>query len=299
MNKFPEFLRYYLSLTQSRVRRDRLFKLVRRSVKDGKQAFDLLDGLENYSSLFIALSNSHDEFWRDTPENQPYIREIELFRVKQAYPILFAAYEKFSPEDFTRLLKLVCVVSFRFTVVSHRNPNELEALYNQIAISANSEEINKPRQVFDRLRSVYVPDDKFAQDFSLLSISTKGQKKKLVRYILCKLEKDASHLDVNEDSFSIEHILPESPTDAWRQNFTEPQLEEMPYRLGNLTLLEPSLNRQIGNKFYPKKQEIYQNSIYQLTQNILAEEWTPNTLANRQKYLAQQAVHIWKSDFAS
>ena len=299
MNKFPEFLRYYLSLTQSRVRRDRLFKLVRRSVKDGQQAFHLLDGLENYSSLFIALSNSHDEFWRDTPENKPYIREIELFRVKQAYPILFAAYEKFSPEDFTRLLKLVCVVSFRYTVVSHLNPNELEALYNKIAISVNSEEIKKPRQVFDRLRSVYVPDDKFAQDFSLLSISTKGQKKKLVRYILYKLEKDACQLDVNEDSFSIEHILPESPTDAWRQKFTEAQLEEMPYRLGNLTPLEPSLNRQIGNKGYPKKQDIYQNSVYQLTQNILAEEWTPDTLANRQKYLAQRAVHIWQSDFAS
>ncbi|MCY7390958.1 MAG: DUF262 domain-containing HNH endonuclease family protein [Leptolyngbyaceae cyanobacterium CAN_BIN12] len=297
MEKFPEFLRYYLSLNQTRVRRERLFKLVRESVEDAQQAFDLLDQLENYSSLFIALGNSNDEFWRDTPENRPYIRELELFRVKQAYPTLFAAYEKFSPENFTRLLKLVCVMSFRYTVVSSLNPNELETLYNRVAIAITNSETTNPKQVFDSLRSVYVSDEKFLQDFYLLSISTKGQKKKLVRYILCKLEADASHIDVNEDSFSIEHILPESPTDGWRQNFSDSQVEEMTYRIGNLIPLEPNLNRQIGNELYSLKRTIYQQSVYVLTQNVVAEEWTPDTLSTRQKYLAQRAAHIWRSDF--
>lgn len=298
MEKFPEFLRYYLSLKQTRVRRERLFKLVRETVKDAQQAFDLLDQLENYSSLFIALGNSNDEFWRDASENRSYIRELELFRVKQAYPTLFTAYEKFSPENFTRLLKLVCVLSFRYTVISSLNPNELETLYNTVAIGITNGEITNPRQVFDNLRSVYVSDEKFLQDFSLLSISTKGQKKKLVRYILCKLEADASHIDVNEDSFSIEHILPESPSSEWRKNFTDSQVEEMVYRIGNLTALEPHLNRRVGNDIYPTKRGVYQESVYKLTQNILAEEWTPDTLATRQRYLAQRAVHIWRSDFS-
>lgn len=276
-----------------------MFKTVRETVKEGRQAFELLDRLENYSSLFIALGNSNDEFWRDASENRPYIRELELFRVKQAYPVLFAAYERFSRKDFTRLLKLVCVISFRYTVVSSLNPNELESLYNRVAISIVSSEITHPRQVFDQLRSVYVADEKFLQDFSFLVISTKGQKKKLVRYILCKLEADASHVDVNEDSFSIEHILPESPSTEWRQNFTDAQIEEMVYRIGNLTPLEPHLNRQVGNELYPVKREAYQQSVYRLTQNILAEEWTPNSLSIRQKYLAQQATHIWRSDFSS
>ncbi|NJL37870.1 MAG: DUF262 domain-containing protein [Leptolyngbyaceae cyanobacterium SM1_4_3] len=298
MERFPDFLRYYLSLKQIRIRRERLFKIVRESVKEGQQAFELLDQLENYSSLFIALSNSNDEFWRDTPENRSYIRELELFRVKQAYPTLFAAYERFSPESFTRLLKLVCVLSFRYTVVSSLNPNDLETLYNRVAISITNGEITNPKQVFDNLRSVYVSDEKLLQDFSLLSVSTKGQKKKLVRYILCKLEADASNVEVNEDSFSIEHILPESPSSDWRQNFTDTQIEEMVYCIGNLTLLEPHLNRQVGNEIYPVKREVYQQSVYRLTQNILAEAWTPNTLATRQKFLAQRAVHIWKSDFS-
>lgn len=297
MEKFPEFLRYYLSLKQTRVRRERLFKVVRESVKNGQQAFELLDQLENYGSLFIALSNSNEEFWRDASENRPYIRELELFRVKQAYPTLFAAYERFSPENFTRLLKLVCVLSFRYTVVSSLNPNELETLYNKVAIAIINGEITNPKQVFDNLRSIYVSDEKFLQDFSLLSISTKGQKKKLVRYILFKLEADASQIEVNEDSFSIEHILPESPSSEWQQSFNNAQIEETVYRIGNLTPLEPHLNRQVGNQLYPIKRAVYQQSVYTLTKNVLAEEWNLNTLATRQKNIAQRAVHIWRSDF--
>ncbi len=297
MEKFPEFLRYYLSLNHTRVRRERLFKLVRSSVNDATKAFDLLDQLENFSSLYVALSNPNDEFWRDTPENQPYIRELNLFRVKQAYPTLFAAYQQFSPENFTRLLKLILVISFRYSIVSRLNPNELESVYNTVATNIAEGTITTPRQVFDTLRPVYVTDEKFQQDFSLLSISTKGQKRKLVRYILSQLEADASGIQVEENSFSIEHILPEVPTDEWRQYFTERQLEEMVYRLGNLTLLEPSFNRDIGQKNYQSKQEKYQNSVYQLTQRITAEEWNPDTIAVRQRHFAQRAVHIWQSDF--
>lgn len=299
MERFPEFLRYYLSLKYTRVRKERLFKTVRETVKDTSQAFELLDHLEDYSSIFVALGNSHDEFWRDSPENRPYIRELELFQVKQAYPILFAAYGRFTPEDFTRLLKLLCVISFRYVVVSKLNPNDLETLYNRVAIAITNGEVNNPQQAFVYLRPVYVTNEKFLQDFSLLAIPTRGQKKKLVRYILYKLEMDASGIDVNIDRFSIEHILPESPSTQWQQNFPrDAQIEDIVYRIGNLTPLEPSLNRQIGNALYPVKQEVYQQSVYKLTQNILAEEWNLNTLATRQKYLAQRAVHIWKSDFS-
>lgn len=298
LEKFPEFLRYYLSLTYTRIRRERLFKKVRNSVKTAQQAFDLLENLENYSSLFVALGNANDEFWRDIPQNQEYIRELSLFRVKQVYPTLFAAYEKFSSEDFTRLLKLIAVVSFRYSTVSSLNPNELEAIYNKLAIDIQKETIKNPRQVFEGLGSLYVSDEKFCQDFSLLEISTKGQKCRLVRYILWKLETKASGADIIEDSFSIEHILPENPDNSYDRNFTEKQRDEMVYRLGNMTPLEAGLNREVGNQPYVRKQEKYQESKYSLTQKIQGEEWTPDAIANRQQSLARLAVQAWRADFA-
>ncbi|MBO1351655.1 MAG: DUF262 domain-containing protein [Hormoscilla sp. GUM202] len=297
MEKFPSFMRYYLKMKHNRVRGDRLFKLVREDITDAEQAFYLLDQLEKYSNLFLALDNPKDEFWGKTPENYPHVRALNILGVKQVYPVLFAAYQHFDPEDFTRVLKLAATISFRYSIVSSLNPNELDAVYNQVAIKIENGQIKSPQQVFNELRQVYVPDDKFKQDFSLLAISTKGPKKKLVRYILSKLEADASGVEVNEDSFSIEHILPQEPTDDWRQHFPDARREEMVDRLGNLTLLEPALNCEIGEKSYQLKREKYQQSVYTLTAIIKAEEWTADSIYNRQRDLARQAVHIWKSDF--
>jgi uncharacterized protein with ParB-like and HNH nuclease domain len=296
MEQFPHFLRYYLSLTETRVRRERLFKLIKKDVTDAQKAFDLLDELERYSDLFIALANPEDEFWRDTPNNREPIRELELFGVKQAYPILFAAYEKFTPTDFTALLKLITVLSFRYTVVSSLNPNALESLYNKVAIAIQSGQIATPRQVFGQLQEVYVPDNKFSQDFELLSISTKG-KKKLAKYILRKLEQDASDLKVQEDGFSIEHILPENPSEDWQAFFTDEQMEDLVYRIGNLTPLEPSINREIANQSYAVKCSNYPRSKFILAKNIDFDDWTPATLINRQRHLAKRATHIWQSNF--
>ncbi|MCW6037589.1 DUF262 domain-containing HNH endonuclease family protein [Spirulina subsalsa FACHB-351] len=62
-------------------------------------------------------------------------------------------------------------------------------------------------------------------------------------------------------------------------------------------LINLTLNRQVGNEIYSIKREVYQQSVYQLTQNIETEEWTPNALTTRQRHLAQRAIHVWRSDF--
>jgi Protein of unknown function (DUF1524) len=72
----------------------------------------------------------------------------------------------------------------------------------------------------------------------------------------------------------------------------------MVYRIGNLTPLEASINRDIGQQRYSLKQPNYVQSAYHLTQQITAEEWTPDTIAARQERLAKRAVQIWKADFS-
>jgi len=294
MERFPELLRCYLSLKGSRVRGQYLFKEVRGKVTNGQQALDLLYDLEGYSSFFNALGDSNDDFWAEHHENRPYIRELQLFGAKQAYPVLFAGYRQFFEQnrrEFKRLLKLICVLSFRYSVVCSLNPNKLETVYNKVAMGIMNGEVTSARQAFNQLHPIYISDDKFEQDFSWFSISTGNSKKrKLARYILWKLEMDASNREsIDKDSFSIEHILPQSSSS---------EQESMVWRIGNLTPLEAVLNGQAGSGDYSHKSQIYQQSEYALATSIQAEEWTADSIVNRQARLAKRAKVIWRSDFA-
>src|SRR5690606_29175015 len=120
-------------------------------------------------------------------------------------------------------------------------------------------------------------DRRFEQDFADLTLEARLQRKKVARYILARLEHDASGraCDPATDPGTLEHILPENPTREWAETFPEKYWTEAVYRLGNLTLLEPPLNRAVGNQAYGAKREAYLGSTYDLTRRIpdLAPEY--------------------------
>ena len=226
-----------------------------------------------------------------------------MFRVRQTTPLLFAAYECLSAADFVRVLKLVSVVSFRYTVVGGLNTNELEPAYHRAAKALLTRQASKPADVFSLLRGIYVDDSAFLRDFERLEIETSGQRKRLVKYVLCQLESDASGVqrDYEADPASIEHILPENPLESWSDCFDLERHDRFVYRLGNLTLLEPSLNRQVGNQAWSEKALSYATSSYKMTQALAAggyAEWTSAALDLRQSQMAQRAVHIWRADYS-
>ena len=88
--------------------------------------------------------------------------------------------------------------------------------------------------------------------------------------------------------------------DAWEESFPRGLWEESIYSLGNLTLLESATNRRLGNAAYLEKLAAYARSGYALTRRIpefAPEQWTPALLDQRQRQLAERAVHLWRADF--
>lgn len=118
-----------------------------------------------------------------------------------------------------------------------------------------------------------------------------------------RLEADLSEraCDPDTDPATIEHVLPENPGAEWEEMFDSQHWERSIYRLGNLTLLEPALNRRVGNRTYREKQPIYEvETRYALTRQLAelaATEWTPALLDSRQQAMARRAVHVWRFDF--
>jgi len=187
--------------------------------------------------------------------------------------------------------------------VSRLNTNELEPVYHAAAKAVLESARPSLALVFQALRPIYVLDADFEQNFVNFTIEASGQRKHLAKYILCRLENDLSRseLDYEVDSSSIEHILPLNPDQSWFQNFSEEDADRFIDRLGNMILLEPGLNRDIGNQSYMVKKQAYQKSKYGMARRIpeLAPvDWTSALIENRQKQIAMRAVHLWKSDFS-
>ena len=299
--RFSDFLRYHFLCEQSGVRRERLFKLVRERVNTAQHVFGLLGALEHRAELFAALADANHEYWMERGDVKPYVQALILFRARQVTPVLFAAWERFSPDDFARVLKLVTVVSFRY-VVSGRNPNALEPAYHEAARAILDGIARRPGGVFAHLRPVYVDDGAFENSFAVYSLNSRGSKK-LVKYILCRLEERAGGVsrDPATEPATIEHIVPQNPSEDWFGSFTALEVDAATNRLGNMTLLESAVNRKVGNAPYTQKCTAYEGSVYALTREVAAmapDEWTFALMENRQRHLARRATQVWRSDFA-
>ncbi len=298
----PDLLRFHLLCSRSEVRKQRLFKLMREEVKTPEDVFALMEILEKRAELFAAIFDPNHEYWSEKLNAKPFIKELNLFRMTQMIPLLFSVWEKFDSENFVKILKMVSVISFRYSIVSGLNPTQFEKIYPAAAKAVIEGKAAAPKDVFDYLKPLYVDDKKFEQDFALLTINTDGQQKKLAKYILSALEQDFSgrSCDPDTDPGTIEHILPQNPSEEWSEEFPKRYWEEAIYRLGNFTLLEVSANRLVGSAVYSEKLQKYKESKYALTQKIAElapESWTLELLNERQAALAKRAVHLWRLDF--
>jgi hypothetical protein len=300
--RFPEFLRYHLQCELPRVRSQRLFKLLRDRVKTGEQTFALLDALESRAEVFAAMLDPTHEYWIERRTSAPHVAAISVMKVRQMMPLAFAAWESFDADDFSRVLKLLSVVLFRYSAVSRSNTNALELVFHEAARDVLSGKARTPAAVFDSLRAIYIEDARFEDEFASFAPDSAGQGTKLVRYILAHLEADASGkpCDPDTDSGTIEHVLPANPSLVWEASFPRESWERYEDRIGNLTLLEPSINRGLANQDFEVKRAAYASSAYTITRQLAeqaGEDWGPAKLEARQRRLARRAVHIWRTDF--
>lgn len=288
--KFPDFLRTHWNSRHPLVRHSALFKEISRAVQEKAAVFQLMRRLDYDADLYAALGNAEDELW--TREQSPHIAALKLFGVSQPFTLLLAAYPKLSEAEFARLLRACVVISFRYNVIGGLSPNEQERTYNETAGRVSRGELTRSADIVRALRSIYPSDEKFKAAFSEKQFRPRSHR--VARYILFHLEQHLSqkHYDFESKRYTIEHILPQNPGDAW-QHFSDSDYDHSVYRLGNLTLLAKD---ELGNQSFEQKVAEYQISEFELTQRIAQEnrEWTLKRLVTRQHWMAKQATAIWR-----
>ena len=292
---FPDFLRVHWNSRRSFTRQADLFKTIRNKVGGRAAVFELLGGMEEDMDTYLALTSPDASEWSSGCKEQA--RTLRMFSVRQPYPLILAAYRRLGDADFETLLRALVVIAFRYNVVGNFQTSEQERTYYAEAERISRGDHTLLKEILDGVRGVYPNDEVFRSAFADKSIgTTQARNRRIIRYILSKLEKHevGIELDYESSAISLEHICPTNPQGGW-QGFTDEEVETMSMRLGNVTLLEPGPNRDLGNSEFDVKRIIYAHSSYALTRQVAEEndDWTPARISARQNRMARIATGIW------
>lgn len=91
----------------------------------------------------------------------------------------------------------------------------------------------------------------------------------------------------------LEHIAPQTKTSEWEEelfpgNTDKSKYEDVISSIGNLTLLDPTLNHKLGNKpFWEKRQEYEKSSMFLTTNLTKFESWTEAIVAKRTLWVSE------------
>ncbi len=292
----PDFLRVYWNSLNPLTRHSDLFKAIRGSVIDKAGVFTLLRNMDRDVDIYAALGDADDAMW--TAEQKKHVAELAMYNVRQPYALLLAARRELADAEFTRVLRACAIMSFRYNVIGNLATNEQERVYNAVAEKIARKELASTADILKALRPVYPSDEQFRAAFTEKQIrTTTARNRQVVRYIMFEIERQVSNraFDYTSDKYNIEHVLPEHPGDNWT-TFTDDQADRCVFRIGNLTPLATGQNRDLGNVAYMEKKPVYEQSEFEITRRIASEnaDWTPDQIAARQRWLANQATAIWR-----
>lgn len=147
------------------------------------------------------------------------------------------------------------------------------------------------------------------------------ERKTTLRFVLCRvaqhIERSAGCQVAGIDhywGYHIEHILPSQPTPEQRTSFDQPDAyDTFKQRLGNLTLLEQSINSAIGRDYFADKQPHYQKSALFMTKSLTQSQavgissafsktaaflptystWNSDSISQRHQQLKALALDTW------
>lgn len=293
---FPDFLRVHWNSRRAFARQAELFKTIRGQVGTRETVFQLLRDMEQDLDAYLALSSPEASDW--SPDVKGLASNLRTFNVRQPFPLLLAAKRDFDAANFAGLVRACVVISMRFNVIGGYGAAEQERTYNAVSERVAKGEIRTVNEALAAMPSLYPNDKAFRAAFAEKTIATtQTRNNRVVRYILCQLEKHLSGSDYNfaSDSFNIEHVLPQNPQAGW-EAFSNDEADAMMYRLGNMTLMNLGANKDLGNAAYSAKRASLEASSFAITRKLAADhaEWTPERIAAHQNWMATQATAIWR-----
>lgn len=290
--KFKTFLHHYClanSETSDPIPRNGLMDWYNVQIKNSPDIGNLLQHIERYANQYAEFTKPNK---CEDKEKRRAFMFLDALGVSRCYPLLLAGAEKLSKKDFLKLCRAVEVLTFRHSTVLKRDAKVLEgAFYKMIGIIRKGGAVENVLENFKTREAMRTRADEhfrlaFANEFIPIN-------HKVARYALLKIEEEESGKEqVKNDwgDITLEHILAEKLEWDGKDEYLE--------WMCNLTLLSSKLNVEAANKPFEKKsKEVYRKEKkIEITKELLNyQNFTKDTIIERQKKLADKAVKIWNA----
>jgi hypothetical protein len=290
---------YWISYNGPTVEKE-LAERIREKVTGRQQAVDmgvtLASNATDYAALFSPLEHTGWKEYDKRTRAYLYIM-TRVLQLEQIRPLLLAVIRHFPHAEATKAFKLFLSWSVRFLIAGGGGAGVLDRHYGLRAKEITDGEVKTAALLSERMKGIVRTDAEFVEGMRRARVT----KKHLARYYLRALElskSQAANADLGgvlEDTavYNLEHVIPLSPSEKW--NLPEEIVQGYSKRLGNMTLLDPAINVDLGNKSFAEKLPTYKNSPLLITQEIAkAAQWGPDEIDARQVVMAATALDIWK-----
>jgi uncharacterized protein with ParB-like and HNH nuclease domain len=299
-DKGIKFFNNFWSSRYKKISDSSLFKqFIKTIVKPKKDIKIFLKDLVEDSILFRKLYSPQLEDWSKNNEYLVYLSLnaiTQIFSIEVANSILISLLREYEKNNISLvyLIKALDTLErFHFinnAICSNRSSG-LDIMYakhsRELLIATDRHgKHNVIDELITKLTAKIPSFEAFDASFDskLFYLSNQTKQKKLVQYVLNKIEFKKQNQNVDLINMSIEHIYPEKPKASVWSSINPVFIKN----IGNLVLLDAGLNSNVGNLDYNKKKaEVLASSSLISTKEVFTANntWDELTIKNRRTNL--------------
>ncbi len=304
-DKNMKFLNYFWASKYKKVSDRRIYKEFVKEAKNNNFDYnEFVKSLLKDSKIFKKIINPNVTDWNQHGEFKVYIslNAIQIFNIQVANSLLISLIREYESKNITlkyliKALRMIEKFHFINNAIIGGRSSGLDTMYSKVSrdlyIASKKE---KKHIIIDnfitKLQEKLPNFEQFKAkvDEKLYYLSSDTKQKKLVQYVLKKLEYEKQNYNIELHNMSIEHIYPEK----FDQNWKDINIKHIK-SIGNLVLLDSSINSDIGNKSFDiKKNIILDKSTLLTTKNVFEKNkiWDENTIINRKNEIVKALYEL-------
>ena len=294
-----DFIRDYLTLKTEKISsKPKVFETFKAYYE--KENDEKLEDMKKYSEAYSYIIKPILEKDKDIQRELDYLKSLDKTVINTFLIGVLKDYKDNILEKDELLNILILLQSYLWRrYITEKPTNALnkifQGMYGKISRSGNYYE-----NLVDVLMAEDFPTDEELE--SALKLKNVYKDKEKLNYVFKKLE-NYNHnelIDFENEKITIEHIFPQKPNKAWKENYSDNELEQMisfKDTISNLTLT--GSNSNLSNKAFHEKRDDevhgYRNSKLYMNKYLgRLEEWNLLSMEARFESLYDDIIKIWK-----